>query len=76
VLGIFLLVVFVNAMMIYLRYRYEYATASVERGLRFFRTDVDWLLVVRAIIVHKNYCSELVYIPKPLDRVTNESHIL
>ena len=40
----------------------------------FFSTDVVRLLVVRAIIVHKIYCTDLVYIPKPLDRVTTESH--
>jgi hypothetical protein len=28
------------------------------------------LLVVRAMIFHKKYCSELVYIAKPLVRVT------
>ena len=42
----------------------------------FFIAELVRLLVVRAIIVHKIYCSDLVYIPEALLRVTDGSHIL
>jgi hypothetical protein len=42
----------------------------------FFSTDVVRELVVRAMIFHMNLCSDLVYIAKPLVRVTDRSHIL
>ena len=45
-------------------------------ALVFFNTDVFRELVVRAMIFHKKYCSDLVYIAKPRDRVTGRSHIL
>ena len=42
----------------------------------FFSTDVLGLLVARAIIVHKKYCSESVYIAEPQLGVTTCSHML
>ena len=42
----------------------------------FFIAELVRLLVVRAIIVHKIYCSDLVYIPEPLAEVTTESHMM
>jgi len=40
----------------------------------FFSTDVFRELVVRAMIFHKEYYSDLVYIAEPLLRVTGRSH--
>jgi len=40
----------------------------------FFSTDVFRELVVRAMIFHKEYYSDLVYIAEPLMRVTERSH--
>ncbi len=42
----------------------------------FFFAVETWSLVARAIIFHKKYCSDLVYIAKPQFRVTNWSHKL
>ena len=42
----------------------------------FFSTDVFRELLARAIMFHKNYCSDLVYIAEPLLGVTNEGHML
>jgi hypothetical protein len=61
----------VRAIMDYLRNRNANVAASVERVLRLsFFTDSVWLLVVRAMMFHKKYHSELVYIAKPLFRST------
>ncbi|MHA2358686.1 MAG: hypothetical protein ACXAB5_00290, partial [Candidatus Thorarchaeota archaeon] len=50
---------------------------SVETfALLFFSTDLLRELVVRAMMFHKNYYSNLVYIAEPLVRVTERSHIL
>jgi hypothetical protein len=46
------------------------------RPLLFFSTDELPELIVRAMIFHKDYSSVLVYIAKPLVRVTEGSHIM
>ena len=65
-----ILIFLAGAMVIYLRNRYAYATASVERVFLLYLTRSVWLFVVRAIIFHKKYYSYLVYIAKPLLRDT------
>jgi hypothetical protein len=42
----------------------------------FFSTDVFREFLLRAMMFHKKYCSDLVYIAEPLVRVTEGSHIL
>ena len=44
--------------------------------LLFFNTDDLRELVARAMMFHKDYYSDLVYIAEPLVRVTEGSHIL